>query len=281
MSAMLNQSQTYLGQSWIGTNDYDKGQCVGLYNKVVLDVTGLLYPLQGAQGAKDLITCKNTRPDLFQQIKNNPNDPNQLPQIGDWIVWGSTWGGGYGHVACAKTVSKSSFTSIEQNYVPNKVTEQWHDWNGVIGWVRYTPPAPAPVDPCADVKAQLNAANQQISTLNGQLTALTNENNSLKLQLTQKQTELDAAIAQVTTLSNANTALSEQVLSQEATINQLNNEIANKQVEIAQLNSQIEALNAEIEKLKKELEHCGMNITINLNFIGIVLWWLIGKVGKK
>lgn len=175
---MLDKAQSYLGRTYIGTNQYDKGQCVGLYNQVVLDVTGILYPIQGAQGAKDLLTAKNTRPDLFQQIKNNPNDPNQLPAVGDWVVWGSTWGGGWGHVACVKTVSRNSFTSIEQNFVANKVTEQWHDWNGVIGWVRYTPPAP--VDPCADVKSQLAAAQTTINTQKIQIDNLTKENTQLK-----------------------------------------------------------------------------------------------------
>ena len=178
---MLQGAQKYLGQSNIGTNQYDTGECVGLYNKVVLDVTGILYPLKGAQGAKDLITCQNTRPDLFQQIKNNPNDPNQIPQVGDWVVWGSTWGGGWGHVACVKTVSRDSFTSIEQNFVYHKVTEQWHDWKGVIGWVRYTPPTP--VDPCADVKSQLAAAQTTINQQKSQIDTLTKENADLKKQL--------------------------------------------------------------------------------------------------
>ena len=178
---MLQGAQKYLGQSNIGTNQYDTGECVGLYNKVVLDVTGILYPLKGAQGAKDLITCQNTRPDLFQQIKNNPNDPNQIPQVGDWVVWGSTWGGGWGHVACVKTVSRDSFTSIEQNFVYHKVTEQWHDWKGVIGWIRYTPPAP--VDPCADVKSQLAAAQTTINQQKSQIDTLTKENADLKKQL--------------------------------------------------------------------------------------------------
>lgn len=221
---MLEKAQSYLGKTYIGTNDYDKGQCVGLYNKVVLDVTGLLYPLQGAQGAKDLITCKNTRPDLFQQIKNNPNDPNQLPAIGDWIVWGSTWGGGYGHVACAKTVSRDSFTSIEQNFVANKVTEQWHNWNGVIGWVRYTPPAP--VDPCADVKSQLAAAQTTINTQKIQIDNLTKENTELKNQL----------------------------------------ELANKT----------------IADLQKQLENNGnIDVTINFNNFGQILWSLIQLFGNK
>lgn len=132
---MLDKARSYLGQTFIGTNSSDRGQCVGLVNKVVLDVTGLLYPLQGAVGAKDLITCTNTRPDLFTQVKNDPKNPSQLPSIGDWVIWGSTWGSGYGHVSCAEVVSSVGFTGIEQNFVANKVTRQQHNWSGVIGWV--------------------------------------------------------------------------------------------------------------------------------------------------
>lgn len=238
---MLENAQSYLGQSNIGTNSSDTGECVGLYNRVVLNVSGILYPLQGAQGAKDLITCTNTRPDLFQQIKNNPNDPNQLPQPGDWIVWGSTWGGGYGHVACAKTVDKNGFTSIEQNYVYHKVTEQSHNWSGVIGWVRYT--APQPVDPCADVKAQLAASQEQVINLS-------NENHSLKLELTTKQTELDQANAQVADLSAKNT----------------------------DLQTQLDAANKKIAELEAQQ---GINVTINFNFFGQLMWHLIQKIGKK
>jgi hypothetical protein len=178
---MLQGAQKYLGQSNIGTNQYDTGECVGLYNKVVQDVTGILYPIQGAQGAKDLLTAKNTRPDLFQQIKDKPGDPTWIPQPGDWVVWGSTWGGGWGHVACVKTSNANSFTSIEQNFVYHKVTEQWHDYAGVIGWIRYTPPAP--VDPCADVKSQLAAAQTTINQQKSQLDTLTKENADLKKQL--------------------------------------------------------------------------------------------------
>lgn len=306
MSSMLNQAQAYLGQSWIGTNSSDKGQCVGLFNKVVLDVTGLLYPLQGAQGAKDLITCTNTRPDLFQQIKNNPNDPNQLPQVGDWIVWGSTWGGGYGHVACAKTVTKSSFTSIEQNFVANKVTEQWHDWNGVIGWVRYLkdnqsqqgetmtddtarqigfnylgrngydgrPNALAAPQP--DLQGQ-PLTNQKLGEIflsveakswrDIALPQVYADRDSLRTQVVDLTSQLNTATAQVKSLSDANTALSEQVSSQSSMIDQLNKEIAQKDAEIA--------------KLKEELANAGKDITINFNFFGIVLWTLISKIGKK
>lgn len=132
---MLDKARSYLGQTFIGTNSSDRGQCVGLVNKVVLDVTGLLYPLKGAVGAKDLITCTNTRPDLFTQVRNDPKNPSQLPSIGDWVIWGATWGNGYGHVSCVEVVSSVGFTGIEQNFVANKVTRQQHNWSGVTGWI--------------------------------------------------------------------------------------------------------------------------------------------------
>jgi len=255
---MLQGALKYLGQSNIGTNQYDTGECVGLYNKVVLDVSGILYPLKGAQGAKDLITCQNTRPDLFQQIKNNPNDPNQLPQVGDWIVWGSTWGGGWGHVACAKTVSKDSFTSIEQNFVYHKVTEQWHDWNGVIGWVRYTPPAP--VDPCADVKSQLAAAQTTIN---------------------QQKSQIDQLNAQVKTLTDANTDLTKRVTDLTATNTQLSEQNASQALQIDDLNKQLKDANKKIADLEAQLATCSGNtdITINFNNFGQVLWVILKAFG--
>lgn len=256
---MLDKAQSYLGRTYIGTNDYDKGQCVGLYNKVVQDVTGLLYPLQGAQGAKDLITCKNTRPDMFQQIKNNPNDPNMLPAVGDWVVWGSTWGGGYGHVACVKTVSVNGFTSIEQNFVANKVTEQTHNWSGVIGWVRYIQPQAA--DPCADVKSQLAAAQTTINTQKIQIDNLTKENAALKSNIDSLNKTITDLQAQVD--RHAKTIAEQQEIIQE------------------QLNK-ITEQEATINDLKKQLAASGdTNVTINFNNFGQILWSAIQLFGIK
>lgn len=132
---MLDKARSYLGKTFIGTNSSDKGQCVGLFNKVVQDVTGVLYPIQGAENAKSILTANNTRKDLMVQVKNDPTNPNQLPSIGDWVIWGGTWGNGDGHIGCIETVSSIGFTSIEQNFFANKVTRQEHNYSGVIGWV--------------------------------------------------------------------------------------------------------------------------------------------------
>lgn len=134
---MLDKARSYLNKTWIGTNSSDSGECVGFFNKVVLDVTGVLYPIKGANGAKDILTATNTRPDLFEQVKNDPRNPNQLPSPGDWVIWGATWGNGWGHVSNVETVSSVAFTGIEQNFVAHTVTRQQHNWSGVIGWVHF------------------------------------------------------------------------------------------------------------------------------------------------
>lgn len=141
---MLPRAQFYIGQSWIGTNDSDRGQCVGLENQLWIDVYGIRYPLQGAITAKQLLTCTNTRPDLFQQVKNNPNDPNQNPSIGDTFVMGNPWGGwnSYvkdynGHTGTIESINlgAGTFVGISQNYTPNKVTRNTYKLAELAGWI--------------------------------------------------------------------------------------------------------------------------------------------------
>ena len=147
---MLDEARSFLGQQWIGTNESDSGECAGFFNRVVVNATGCLYPIQGAQGATDILYADNTRPDLFTQVINDPNDPNLLPEPGDWVIWDRTWGNSYGHIACVEDRSTVAFTSIEQNYSPHTVTRQWHDWSHIAGWIHYQapvqnePPLPAP-----------------------------------------------------------------------------------------------------------------------------------------
>jgi len=140
---MIDDARAYLGQTWVGFNN--PGQCVAFYNQVVQDVTGVRFIIQGADGATDILTANNVRPDICEQVINDSNDPNQLPSVGDWIIMDRTWGGGYGHIRCAEVVSEVAYTSIEQNYTPNTVTRQQGDWNHVAGWVHFFSNDPAPV----------------------------------------------------------------------------------------------------------------------------------------
>lgn len=132
---MLDKARSYLGKTWIGTNSSDKGQCVGFYNKVVEDVSDILYPIKDAKNATQILTAKNTRPDLFDQIHNKTG---LYPAPGDWVIWDNTWGNGDGHISCVESVNGSKgFVGIEQNFVPNTVTRQQHNWSHVIGWIHY------------------------------------------------------------------------------------------------------------------------------------------------
>lgn len=131
----IEAAKKYLGKSFVGFTI--PGQCVSLYNQINLDILGVKYPIQGASTAFEILTATNTRPDLVEQVKNDPKNPNQLPNVGDWVIWNTKWGNGAGHIACVETVSSVGFTAIEQNYVPNKVTRQNHDWTNVAGWIHY------------------------------------------------------------------------------------------------------------------------------------------------
>jgi len=130
---MIDKARGYLGQTYVGFTI--PGQCVAFFNQVVLDVTGVKCPIKEANNAIQILTANNTRPDLCVQVINNPNDPNQLPSVGDWPIFDSTWGNGDGHIVCAEVVTPTGFTAIEQNYVPNKVTRQTHTWDHVAGWI--------------------------------------------------------------------------------------------------------------------------------------------------
>lgn len=131
---MLEKAISHLGQSNLGFND--PGQCVAFENLLWLEVYGLRFPLQGARTAKELLTCKNTRPDLFEQrfTKN--------PSIGDTFVLGGTWGGYNGavgdyngHTGTVESINGDSFVGISQNYTPNKVTRNTYKLGDLLGYI--------------------------------------------------------------------------------------------------------------------------------------------------
>lgn len=271
---MLEGATKYLGQSYIGCNSSDKGQCVGLFNKVILDVSGVLYPITGAQGAKDLLTANNTRPDLFQQIPNNPNDPNQLPEVNDWVIWGTTWGGGYGHVACAKTVDRNGFISIEQNYVPNKVTEQSHNYKGVIGWVRYIKEQGG-VTMTDDTARQIAFHYLGRDGHDGKPNGLAQPQPDLQGQPLTNQKLSDVFLSQESRnwRDSALPALYNERDTLRVTNQQQADAIAEKDKQISDLQKQVKDLEGQLL-----INNCP-DVTINLNFFGIILLFMIKALG--
>jgi hypothetical protein len=125
--------------------DFDKlygGQCVDLFNYYYQFITGR-HPYgdnYGVAGAKDLWNVANSR---LTKIVNNVNDPNQIPQPGDILVYNSRWGGGYGHVEFVISANASGVTVIGQNMLGkldpvSKTTRSWGSIaSGLIGWLSY------------------------------------------------------------------------------------------------------------------------------------------------
>lgn len=98
---------------WINANngryhDYDGAygaQCVDLYNFYVTGFAGA-NPMQSrVTGAKDIWNNYDSRALTRVQA-------NQRPQQGDIVVWGSSWGGGYGHVGIVAGVNPNGTLKV-------------------------------------------------------------------------------------------------------------------------------------------------------------------------
>lgn len=258
--AMIDNARAYLGRTWIGTNSSDSGECVGLYNKVVQEVTGVLYPIKGANTAFQILSANNTRPDICQQVRNDPKNPNQLPSIGDWVIWNTSYGNGAGHIACVENVSSVALTTIDENWVRATVTRQQHSWNGIAGWIHFNvndAPAPTP-PPVVDQNPAIIAALQA-------------ENKALKGQIGTLTAQLEAQNTQIT-------ALNAELVKRDETIAKLNSEIAVLNDSVTNLTKANENLTAQVEDLQAKLALCSDD-SDNLNKLGSLLKWIITRLG--
>lgn len=96
-------------------------QCMDLYNeycKKVLELDGNT----GANYAKNILNNQYVM-DNFTRIDNYLEF---VPQKGDIAVW---TGGEYGHVAiCLGVGDINSFVTLDQNWVEQKLTQEWHNY---------------------------------------------------------------------------------------------------------------------------------------------------------
>ena len=117
-------------------------QCVDFFNYYYLYLTGRNpYPDgYGVNGAKDLWSVATSR---FTKIANNPNDANQIPAVGDILIYNSSWGGGFGHVEVVLSADKKGFTAIgqRQSETNRSATAVYRTWaqavGGLIGWLSF------------------------------------------------------------------------------------------------------------------------------------------------
>ena len=116
------------------------GQCVQLINQYNQDVIGAGFiPTPATMGARDWFEVfASPAPDFYDRIANDPNNASQIPQHGDIVVYGRTWGSGYGHITIVLAADEVGFTGFEQNApIGSSAHEQRHDnYTGVDGWLR-------------------------------------------------------------------------------------------------------------------------------------------------
>lgn len=92
--------------SWINSNigkyhDYDGAygaQCVDLFNFYTTGFVGGNPRMGNVVGAKDIWNAYD--PSAYVRVNASQN-----PQMGDVVVWGDSWGGGYGHVGIVAGVN--------------------------------------------------------------------------------------------------------------------------------------------------------------------------------
>jgi hypothetical protein len=127
-SSLLLWAGTRLGVL-TGDNAANQGQCVGLV-EAWLDHLGKPHVFGNA---KDLLREASTA--AYMVVVNTPNN---FPKPGDIIVWGSTWGNGFGHTAIVLAANVYWVAVLEQNdptgAMPVAAT---HGYSGVIGWLTW------------------------------------------------------------------------------------------------------------------------------------------------
>lgn len=107
----------------IDKDGYYGKQCVDLYNYYMVDVGELENGKTGASCAKEILNNSY----VMSNVDRIDNYLEFTPQKGDIAVW---TGGEYGHVAICLGVNDGikTFKTLDQNWVPNTLTEEWHNY---------------------------------------------------------------------------------------------------------------------------------------------------------
>ncbi|MEG1705093.1 MAG: CHAP domain-containing protein [Clostridia bacterium] len=104
----------------VDTDGYYGKQCMDLYNYFCNNVLGLQNV--GADYAKNILN----NPNIMNNVERINNYPEFVPQKGDIAVF---TGGNYGHVAiCLGEGDLKAFKTIDQNWVEQQLTEEWHNY---------------------------------------------------------------------------------------------------------------------------------------------------------
>lgn len=123
------------------------GQCVALIKKYESDVLGIVPEAVG--NAHQYYDNYENEPFLYNNYNRYENDGINLLKVGDIVVWSTAVGSGAGHIAIAyQNIENDSFVSFDQNWnTPLKCNIETHNYNNVLGWLRFKSNEPIPPVP--------------------------------------------------------------------------------------------------------------------------------------
>lgn len=117
----------YTGMYAVGDTPGNIGQCVGLV-EVWTDYLDLPHTWGNA---KDLLDQAD--PAKFKVVRNTPTN---FPVPGDVVVFGSTWGAGFGHTGVAVTGHIMDMVLFQQNDPDGSTPHlKTYGYSGVLGWL--------------------------------------------------------------------------------------------------------------------------------------------------
>lgn len=123
----------------IDEDGYYGAQCWDVVARYAREVVGCPSFPTGSGGAEGLYRIfAQPIPQYFDRIANDPNDPNQIPQKGDVLVYQASFSPPYGHTALVISANSAGTTCLEQNgNNPGGVSYiKTRGWTGVSGWLR-------------------------------------------------------------------------------------------------------------------------------------------------
>lgn len=90
-------------------------QCKDLIDSYCMDIFPGKSWTETIRPGNANVCFNGANPEYFEKIKNNPNDPNQLPKFGDIICWGGNNINGFGHIAIVVSADKKGVNVVQQD----------------------------------------------------------------------------------------------------------------------------------------------------------------------
>lgn len=151
---------------------YFGNQCVDLaqqYNKEMFN-----GPFLSGAAAKDI--WNTYPPSIYDRVTNSPTG---VPQAGDIIIWGTSYGP-YGHIAICTEANVNNFKCLSQNDPTGALTQikDYPNYNGVLGWLH--PKQSVVIPPTDDCPLKLKQVTEERDRLNGVITLKDKEIAELK-----------------------------------------------------------------------------------------------------